>query len=161
MSKKKKMTFLLTGIIVIVAALVASYMFFFHRANSTLTRNEIKIGNAVFEVEVAKTIIETTRGLSFRKTLDERAGMLFIFSTPRIQSFWMKDMNFPIDIIWIGGNKVLGAAENAAPQPGTPQWSLRIYSSPEGTDRALEVNAGMVARYGIKAGDAVTTGEID
>lgn len=155
------MTIFLIGIIVIVAALVVSYMFFFHQANSTLMKNEIKIGNATFETEVASTVAEKSRGLSFRKSLDEGTGMLFLFATSSVQNFWMKDMNFPIDIIWIGGNKVLGAAENAAPQPGVPLWNLKMYSSPGGTDRVLEVNAGSVARYGIKAGDAVTTREIN
>ena len=68
----------------------------------------------------------------------------------------MKDMNFPIDIIWIAGSKVAGFAENAAPQPGARLWELSIYTSPDGVDKVLEVNAGVVAKDNIKVGDTVT-----
>jgi uncharacterized membrane protein (UPF0127 family) len=80
----------------------------------------------------------------------------------------MKDMNFPLDMIWIGsaagsgaqrqGEVVLGFAQNAAPQPGVPLWSLTIYNSPDGTNNVLEVNAGTVAKDGIKVGDTVQIG---
>ena len=66
--------------------------------------------------------------------------------------------------VWIGpgadgqGEQVLGFAQNAVPQPGVPLWSLTIYNSPDGTDKVLEVNAGTVAKDGIKVGDAVQLG---
>ena len=76
----------------------------------------------------------------------------------------MKDMNFPLDMIWIGpganGEEVLGFAENAEPQPGATLWGLTIYSSPDGTDKVLEVNAGTVARDSIKVDDAVQIGPL-
>lgn len=140
------------GTILIVFAGIVAYFFVFHRANPPLIKNTVKIGNAAFEVEIASTTTEQTRGLSFRDGLSEGAGMLFLFNRPSVQSFWMKDMKFSIDIIWIGGGKVLGFVENAAPQP---VWGLKIYYSPDGTDKVLEVNAGTVARDGIKVGDAV------
>jgi len=125
--------------------------------NPTLPAGQISIGKNVFAVEMATTSVEQARGLSFRTSLAEGTGMLFTFN-PGIQNFWMKDMNFPIDIIWIASGKVVGSAENAAPEPGTPLWGLRVYTSPDGVDRVLEVNAGTVARDGIKVGNVVTFG---
>jgi uncharacterized membrane protein (UPF0127 family) len=152
------MIWTLIGIVVVVVALVTAYLGIFHKANQPLAKNEVKIGSAVFEAEAATTMTERARGLSFRPSLGENQGMLFLFGKPAAQSFWMKDMNFPIDIIWIGGDAVLGFAQNAAPQPGVPLWGLTLYRSPDGTDKVLEVNAGTVAKDGIKVGDRVQIG---
>jgi uncharacterized membrane protein (UPF0127 family) len=85
--------------------------------------------------------------------------MFFTFATGSVQSFWMKDMNFPLDMIWISGNTVVGFAQNvSAPAPGMALWKLPIYASPGNTDKVLEVNAGTVAKYNIRVGDAVTIG---
>jgi uncharacterized membrane protein (UPF0127 family) len=132
-------------------------------------------------VELATTVIQQAKGLSGRTGLGENDGMLFLFNRPAIQSFWMKDMNFPIDIIWIGSTpsmdstgspqassgqaaltadgqtgKVLGFEQNApTPKPGAQLWQLPIYSSPDGVDTVLEVPAGTVAKNGITVGEPV------
>jgi hypothetical protein len=150
-------------IIVLAIALVAVGIFcvwhivLSRSANPPLTESEVRVGNATFAVEMATTTVEKTRGLSFRANLAQGSGMLFTFN-PGVQNFWMKDMNFPIDIIWIADGKVAGFAENAEPQPGTPLWKLTIYTSPDGVDKVLEVNAGTVAKDGIKIGDMVKFG---
>ncbi len=153
----KKMTWTLLIACAVVAALGAGlYIFFFARANPALPADRVRVGPATFTVEIADTMAAQARGLSYRANLADGHGMLFDFGTPGVQSFWMKDMNFPLDMIWIGGGKVLGFEENApAPASGTPLWKLPIYNSPDGTDQVLEVNAGTVAKDGIKAGDAV------
>ncbi len=162
--KKKKMLWLSLAIIIVAAAGIAAYFTIFNKANPPLPQNEVKIGNAVFMVEIASTTVQKARGLSYRTGLGAQSGMLFLFSPPGIQNFWMKDMNFSLDIIWIGpdasgtGEAVLGFAENAPPMPGVQLFNLPIYTSPDGTDKVLEVNAGTVAQYGIKVGDQVQIG---
>lgn len=127
--------------------------------NPLLATEALSIDSATFNVEIASTSLEQTRGLSFRPSLAPNAGMLFIFSAGSVQTFWMKDMNFPLDMIWISGNIVDGFAQNVpAPGPGTQLWELPIYASPPNTDKVLEVNAGTVAKYNIKMGDTVTIG---
>ena len=127
--------------------------------NPPLAEEQLNIDSATFTVEIASTALEQTRGLSFRPSLGASDGMLFIFGTGSVQTFWMKDMNFPLDMIWISGNTVAGFAQNVpAPAPGTQIWELPIYPSPPNTDRVLEVNAGTVAKYNIRVGDAVTIG---
>jgi uncharacterized membrane protein (UPF0127 family) len=127
--------------------------------NPPLAEEQLNIDSATFTVEIASTSLEQTRGLSFRPSLGANEGMLFVFGTGSIQSFWMKDMNFPLDMIWISGNTVVGFTQNVpAPAPGTALWNLPVYVSPENTDKVLEVNAGTVAKYNIRVGDAVTIG---
>lgn len=154
------------GAALIVAGAAMLYFFLFRRANPPLPAGTVRVGSATFSVELATSSIAQARGLSFRDSLGANDGMLFIFSQRGVKTFWMKDMNFPLDIIWIGNasgttgatEKVLGFAENAAPQPGAPLWQLKIYSSPAGTDKVLEVNAGTVAKDDIHIGDAVQIG---
>jgi uncharacterized membrane protein (UPF0127 family) len=159
MSGHKKM--ILLGIVLILMALGVFLLWrtVFSRPNPPLPKSTVRIGDMSFMVEFATSTVAQARGLSGRPSLAEGAGMIFPFKNPGIQSFWMKDMNFPIDMIWIGGNKVLGFAENAEPQPGTPLFGLKIYRSPDGVDTVLEVPAGTVAKDAIKVGDAVVITE--
>jgi len=127
-------------------------------ANPTLPEEGLSIDGATWTVELATTMVEQARGLSYRASLAPGAGMLFVFSRPGVQNFWMKDMRFPLDMIWIAGDgTVAGFAQDApAPAPGTALWNLPVYSSPPGVNEVLEVNAGTVAKYNIKVGDTVT-----
>ncbi len=123
--------------------------------------DQLSIDGAMFNVEIASTSIEQARGLSYRTSLGENDGMLFLFGGGRVQTFWMKDMNFPLDMIWISGNTVAGFAENVpVPPPGAALWSLPLYTSPDNVDKVLEVNADVVAKYNIKVGDAVNIGPV-
>lgn len=130
--------------------------------NPPLAEEQLSIDGATFNVEIASTTLEQTRGLSFRPSLGANDGMLFLFGSPGTQTFWMKDMNFPLDMIWINGNAVAGFAQDVpAPAPGTPLWNLPVYSSPSDVDKVLEVNAGTVAKYNMQIGDAVNIGPIE
>lgn len=149
--------------IFICVALIVTIVIFYavtSRPNPQLRKSEVAIGNNTFAVEVASSTLELARGLSGRNGLAPGTGMLFLFNgvlnRPGIQHFWMKDMKFPLDMIWISGDKVVGFAENVPlPAPDTALWKLPIYDSPDGTDKVLEVNAGTVAKDGIKVGDPV------
>jgi uncharacterized protein len=153
---RKNMPLILSlGIILLIAAGIWTYIFFFQRMNPPLPADTLTVDGATFKVEIASTRVEQARGLSFRPSLGANAGMLFVFRSSSVQSFWMKDMNFPLDMIWIAGNEVVGFAQDAVPQPGAQLWQLAIYTSPDGTDKVLEVNAGTVAKYNIKVGDQV------
>lgn len=153
------MTILLSlGIIVLAIAASIFYVLVFQRTNQPLPKNKVKIGDAIFEVEIASTTLAQARGLSFRDRLPEGHGMLFLFNRPAVRSFWMKDMRFPIDIVWIAGDTIAGFAENVKPEPGVPLWDLTIYHSPDGTDKVLEVPAGTVAKDSVKVGDTVQVG---
>lgn len=150
------MTSLIVAAVLVLAAigLGVFYLIVVGRPNPPLRSGEMKVGSVTFTVEIATSTVEQARGLSFRTGLDAGHGMLFIFRRGGIQNFWMKDMNFPLDIIWIAKDRVAGFAENAPAEPGVAMPS-NIYSSPDGVDKVLEVNAGTVKAENIKEGDAV------
>lgn len=118
----------------------------------TLKENKkILIGGAEISVEVADTVEERSRGLSGRASLKENKGMLFVFDEPGIYPFWMKDMLFVIDIIWIGEEgRIVGINENVPPD-SFPQ----TFSPPEPVRYVLEVPAGWVKNHDTKVGDLV------
>ncbi|MDP1719086.1 MAG: DUF192 domain-containing protein [bacterium] len=117
-----------------------------------LARETLNINGNLLYVEVADTSAARSQGLSDREQLAENQGMLFVFPVPAIYPFWMKDMKFPIDIIWIRGNKVIGVADNAAVPGGA---TLPIYSPPGLMDKVLEVGVGVAAKLGIKEGTII------
>ncbi len=102
-------------------------------------------------VELARTPEEWANGLSGKNELPESHGMLFIYNTVEPRSFWMKGMVFPIDIIYIDGNKsIVHIEKNAVPlRPGD---DLKLYPSMSPIKYALEVNAG--ESEDIKNGDS-------
>ncbi|KKU76803.1 MAG: Protein containing DUF192 [Parcubacteria group bacterium GW2011_GWA2_47_8b] len=139
--------------IFLVAALVAIITFLISgEKGKQLPTKALLIGDKTFNVEIADTIASRTRGLSGRGFLGEGDGMFFIFPYSAIQHFWMKGMKFPIDIIWISGDKVIGMVMGAEPEAG-PDYE--IYSSPEIADKVLEINAGLTQKFGIKTGDSI------
>jgi uncharacterized protein len=118
---------------------------------------EITIGGEPLLVDVAVNISERARGLGYRPGLQEGTGMLFIDDATEPQSFWMKGMRFCIDIIWITGERVAGASENACPDPaGTADADRASYSSPVPVRYIVEVPAGWMAEHGIGPGAPVT-----
>ncbi len=146
-----KKVHIIAGIVialVVIAALVGL------KSKNTVpgATTKVRIGSHEYAVEVADTLLKQAQGLSGRQVLAQGTGMLFIFRTASTQNFWMKDMNFPIDIIWINDNKVIGFAENAP----TPKNTIPTFTSNGLVDKVLEVPAGTVARDGLNAGDSVT-----
>jgi uncharacterized membrane protein (UPF0127 family) len=115
----------------------------------------MQVGQAAILVEVVNTDATRTLGLSGREQLQDGQGMLFDFSNTQTSrpSFWMKDMNFDIDIIWIASGKVVGITPNV-PAPQNSQ-TLPTYSPPTDISHVLEVPSGYSERVGIKIGDAV------
>jgi uncharacterized membrane protein (UPF0127 family) len=104
-----------------------------------------------FQVEVVNTPELLRKGLSDRAYLAPRNGMLFIFPSISIQSMWMPNMNFPLDIVWIDSNKIVTKIEkNVTPCSGN--HNCRNYSSDYPVKYAIELNAGDAHRIGLYVG---------
>lgn len=104
-----------------------------------------------FVVEIAATQEQREQGLMFRKSLERDRGMLFVFTEEQTHSFWMKNTEIPLDIVWLNRNKeVVFIKENAKPciLEDCPVWS-----PDEKAIYVLEVNAGVVEDLGLEAGD--------
>lgn len=122
---------------------------------SALQLNKLQIqmtGGAIeeFDVEVVNTPAAREIGLMFRNKLPENQGMLFVFDKNRPVNMWMKNTYIPLDILFINKNAVItNIAENTSPH------SLKNISSSEPVVAALEINAMISNKLGIKAGDKI------
>ncbi|MBI4359799.1 MAG: DUF192 domain-containing protein [Candidatus Jacksonbacteria bacterium] len=112
----------------------------------------IALSGATLSVEIADTPSLRREGLSNRQQLKNDEGILFIFDKPDYHGFWMKNMRFPIDIIWFADNKrSVDMIISAPPEGDRPK---KIYTPREKALYALEVNAGFIKDKGIIKGDA-------
>jgi len=136
-------------------AIVFVFVFFILMANQLPKNNQpfVRIGSVEIPVELAADAATRQKGLSGRPSLDPDSGLLFIFDQPAIYTFWMPDMNFPIDIIWINDNKVVDISKNVSNNfdPQNPAF----YKPAIPAQYVLEVNAGFSEKENIKVGDAV------
>ncbi len=130
---------------------------YFYVANflATYKKATVEINDKSFKVDVAETMGARAKGLSGREKLDDDEGMFFIFGAAGNYGFWMKNMKFPIDILWIKDNRIAGITSDVQPQAGVSDFSLKIYYPPESVKHVLEVNAGVAEKLGFKIGDLV------
>ena len=105
-----------------------------------------------FAVEFAKTPEERAQGLMFREQLDKETGMLFVFEEPGIHSFWMKNMRFPIDTLWIRENKIVHMEENMSP---CVIEECSVFSPGKEAVHVLELPAGTIQELGLSIGNKV------
>ncbi|MCL5010284.1 MAG: DUF192 domain-containing protein [Patescibacteria group bacterium] len=128
---------------------VPSVPFFGNTATAT-------IDGKTFNLYLAKSEKQQEIGLSGRTSLKENYGMLFVFRKPGTYPFWMKNMRFPIDIIYINKGKIVQVFSDLN-APTDSKANLIIYKPEESADRVLEINAGLSKKYDIKKGDSVKT----
>lgn len=112
------------------------------------------IDNHKFKLIIANTPKEKEVGLSDRKSLASDTAMLFPFGNSDYYAFWMKNMKFPIDIIFIDKNTVVTIYKNVKPPKGSSD-NLPLFQPKSPSDSVLEINAGLSEKYGFKEGDAV------
>lgn len=138
-------------LLLVVSTIILIASVFLFTQSFSETPETIQIGEANLKVETALTEAERARGLSGRESLREDQGLLFVYDEPGIYSFWMKDMNFAIDIIWIDENKkIIDITHDARPESYP---STFIPQSP--AQYVLEVNSGWAERHGVEVGDTM------
>lgn len=115
----------------------------------------VKINNQSFNATVAASEKEREIGLSETKSLQPNQGMIFLFDRPDYYSFWMKNMKFPIDIIYINNDTIVTIISNA-PFPKNNSESLTVYASISPANKVLEIQGGLSEKYKFKNGDKVT-----
>lgn len=117
----------------------------------------VRIDEVAFPVELAVTPDERIKGLSGRAFLDSGTGMLFVFDVESRLRFWMREMEFPLDMVWIGAEcRVVDVSVDVPPpDPETSRGDLPRYSPSSPAMYVLEINAGEATRLGLGAGDPV------
>jgi hypothetical protein len=109
----------------------------------------VRIAHQTWEVTVAWTEAERERGLSGRDSLSAGEGMWFVLPEPGRHGFWMKDMGFPIDLVWITPQRRVAGSVTLSPCGEGP---CRIHYPDEAVSFVLEVNEG---QFTGRAGDPV------
>jgi len=112
----------------------------------------VLINGTKFTVELAITQSEITQGLSGRESLATHSGMIFLMNHKEQYSFWMKDMRFPLDFVWIDGNRIVDITTHV---PTKVDSTVPVIQPRVAADKILELNAGEVDKAGIKIGDTV------
>ena len=117
----------------------------------------VKIGDTVFPVELVIDSADRRQGLSDRPSLDQGTGMLFIFEEEQSLSFWMRNMQFPLDMIWIDAQCRLVDISRDVPVPptDTDDSDLLRYRPKNAAQFVLEITAGETAEAGINVDDDV------
>ena len=117
----------------------------------------VTVGGTTFPVELAITVDQQIQGLSDRSSLALGTGMLFVYEKQSKLTFWMKDMRFSLDMVWIGADcTVVGVTLNAPPPaPGQTDEQLPRFSPGVAARYVLEINAGEVDSESVAPGDPV------
>ena len=146
------MRYKIISLILVFGALLAYGIFVYIQHTSLVSPSSkatVTLGGKVFSVEVAQTDTEREQGLSGHTPLTNDGGMLFVFPVAGTYAFWMKDMLFSLDIIWLDqSGKVVHIEKNLSPDtypkayaPGSPALYV------------LEISSGQAETLGLAVGD--------
>lgn len=101
-------------------------------------------------VEVADTVEKRSLGLGKRSGLENGWGMLFVFEKRKQHGFWMKDMEFPLDIIWLDNHRIAYILRNV--QPVKSGVIPPVMTPPEAVNFVLEIGAGRADELKLQVG---------
>lgn len=121
------------------------------KTTPTATIKKANGSSSTFNLELAVSIKQMTRGLMYRKTMLDDWGMLFVYDDVRVRSFWMQNTLIPLDMLFIDEKgKVVGIVEGAEPM------TLKARTVGKPAKYVLELIAGRAKALGFKAGDTMT-----
>ena len=146
--------------IIIIAILIPAGALYWYTNSKHISVMEIfypgtsvmRVGDIPARVEIANTEAERIQGLSGRKEFGDKVnGMLFVFPNSDYHGIWMKDMNFPIDIIWINRDLVIvGIDKNVSPDSYP-----KTFRPSEPVQFILETDVHYADAFGIAPGQKV------
>ena len=113
----------------------------------------VLVNNRMVKVLYADTYERQYRGLGGRDDIGEYEGMYFIFPFEGKLSMVMRDMRFPIDVIWLKSGEVVDIRKDLRPEQVRKGRSLTVYENSSPADSFLELRAGGSDRLNIKVGD--------
>lgn len=121
---------------------------------------EIILPRGSVYVEIVETPKSRAQGLSERKRLAEDEGMLFVFEHPGKYGFWMKDMLFSIDMVWIDeAGVVVHIERNVSPETYSKQTPPQTFVNTPDAKYVLELASGGAEKFGLYLGSKVKIGE--
>lgn len=142
-------------VVLVCAVLFVILLGYLKAREYILPKTVLIIGGRKVIVEIADSPVSRARGLGGHRPLAENEGMLFLFPSADSHQFWMKDMTFPIDIVWLNSGRVVDMAPHVPP-PAFPSADLPIYMPRIPSGSTVELSAGFTEKYGVKIGDSVS-----
>ncbi len=139
-------------LIIALTLLIVGFVYFVINGgylNNAKEQSMVMIRGHAIKIETVKDEKAKALGLSRRQSLCGDCGMLFVFDKPGKYSFWMKDMQFALDLLWIRDGRVVFMKKNVP-----PDFAATITPT-ENANQVLEINAETVDGFGIKVGDKV------
>ncbi len=140
------------GILLSIGLITAAVVVIWVLRPQSLPTRTLGLSGTTITVELATTPAQRVQGLSGRAALAADHGMLFVFPVVDRYGFWMKDMHFPIDIVWIGDNGSIVSVNESV----LPQTYPTNYYPPEPVRLVLELPAGFAASHQLVAGSKIT-----
>lgn len=144
---------IILGLVGLLLLLVIA--FFFTQTSLFAKKASATIHTHTFTIDVAKTPKDKEIGLASKNTISADYGMYFPFEKSDYYAFWMKNMKFPIDIIFLKDNKIVTIFSNV-PNPASSSDNLPLYQPSDPANAVLEITAGLSDKYGFTKGDTVT-----
>lgn len=124
--------------------------------NVEFKKKEISIAKKRMSAFIADTPRKMTVGLMFRKSMKQNECMLFVFPNDSSHPIWMRNMRFPLDIVWLDSKRrIVDIVESAKPSSGL---DFSGYKSKEPSRYVIELNAGLVSKNRIKVKDVAKLG---
>jgi hypothetical protein len=159
MNKKNLLALLVVIIFLIVGFVLVKYLPKSSPAQIPSNIKYLEIGGQKVKVDLALTSAEQTEGLSGRESLSPNTGMLFVFNKPGYYPFWMPNMNFSIDMIWLapsGGGDVSKAKIDYIEKDATPESYPAIFGPKDNNSvYVLEVPNGFSDKNNLQIGESV------
>lgn len=116
------------------------------------SHTRLAVHGSVYYLQIVRTTAAQDKGLGGRTSLPQNEGMLFAFSNPQTLCFWMKDMHFPLDMVWLNGDKQVVSIANNVPVNSYP----RAYCPHTPAQYVIELNAGQAASADLYRGETLT-----
>lgn len=132
---------------VLIVCLLAGLLHVLLRPKFALDANGKK-----YLLEIVTTDTERSKGLGDREAMPANQGMLFVFEGVAVQCFWMKDMHFSIDIIWLDAEKRVVHIEKGV----SPETYPRTFCPSKPAKYVIELNAGEASRASIRPGQKLS-----
>lgn len=117
-------------------------------SNNGYRQVNITVNDVRLVADIAATNDQRSKGLSVKDTLNENEGMLFVFDTEREHSFWMKNMKFPIDIIWLDDDQEVVHVEHSL-EPCIPDSFCPTHKPDRNSLYVLETVSGFAQKYNV------------
>lgn len=147
--KHLRMIVIAAGVFLIVILLLLQFQKNF---GTQRPRALLQIGEVEILADIAETPAARAQGLSGKEKIGEDEGMLFVFPKAGRYGFWMKDMRFPIDIVWIGEDmRIVGITKNVS-----PETFPEVFRPPLPARYVLETKSGLADTRAIEIGESIS-----